>query len=58
MMGNTPNVHTTVVTRSVLGIMGIMSVFRALDADIPPAFHVFQKVADAHTGKIDGGRIS
>jgi hypothetical protein len=38
--------------------MGMTSVFKIPDADIPPEFHIFQKMAEVHTGKMDNGRIS
>ena len=57
-MGNIPKAHTKMVTRSVLGRKGTMSAFRTLNADIPPTFHVFQKMVPAHTGRMDNGRIS
>jgi hypothetical protein len=56
--GKTPKTHTRVVIRSVLGWMGMMSVFKIPNADIPPTFHVFHKTVEVHTGKIDSGRMS
>jgi hypothetical protein len=38
--------------------MGMASVFKIPNADIPPVLHIFQQMADAYTGKIDNGRIS
>jgi hypothetical protein len=38
--------------------MGMTSVFKILDGDIPPEFHIFQQMAEVHTGKMDNGRIS
>jgi hypothetical protein len=36
----------------------MMSAFRTFNTDIPPTSHVFQKMVEIHTGRIDGGRIS
>jgi hypothetical protein len=38
--------------------MGTTSVFKIPDADIPPELHIFQQMAEVHTGKMDNGRIS
>ena len=34
------------------------SVFNIPDADILPEFHIFQQIAEVHTGKMDNGNIS
>jgi hypothetical protein len=57
IIGNTPNAHIRMAMRSVLGRNGIANVC-ALKEDTPPAFHVFQKIVEAHTGRADGRRIS
>jgi len=58
IIGNTPKAHTKVDKRRVLGRIGKRSAFKTLNAEIPPAFHVLQKIVDVHRGRIDRGRIS
>jgi hypothetical protein len=38
--------------------MGMMSEFKIPNADSPPTFHIFQKMVEVHTGKVDSGRMS
>jgi hypothetical protein len=38
--------------------MGETSVFKIPNAEIPPELHIFQQMAEVHTGKMDNGRIS